>query len=174
MLFTQVCLPNEDRTLCHAHPAATSHLRYTQPLISTVHSAFSLQDFYKPHPLVETSLYGVLILLKLPATLLEAQTTLQATDFKSRLLEFDTGSLDDAALHRLKRTLNKPLLSVEVCRLVMLPSCQAPFQANGPWTYWDCEHASASIKPHHPASCTAYPAHQAAASSLAMPPENTA
>ena len=115
MLYTQSVqadLPKEHCTTPSQPRQATAGR-----LSGHVYSGSCSQDFYKPHPLVETTLYGVLILLKLPATLLEAQTTLQATDFKSRLLEFDTGSLDDAALHRLKRTLNKPLLNVEVCLL---------------------------------------------------------
>ena len=82
-----------------------------------------MQDCYKPHPLVEATLNGMLIVLKLPATLLEAQTTLQAPDFKSWLLDFDVSTLDDATLHRLKRSLNRPLLTVEVGSLLTWLPC---------------------------------------------------
>lgn len=105
-----------------AEPSRTpSHLPCDKAII-WVSNSKCVQDCYKPHPLVEATLNGVLILLKRPATLLAAQTTLQAPDFKSRLLEFNVSSLDDATLHRLKRSLDRPLLTVEVSNTTNMAS----------------------------------------------------
>ena len=43
-----------------------------------------------------------------------AQTALEASDVKARLLAFDRSTIDDALLHRLQRVLARPNLTVEV------------------------------------------------------------